>query len=64
VDDVDGRVANGEFGAILDWLRTRIHGHGMRYGAAQLIERATGEEPTAEYLIAYLREKLTPLYDL
>ncbi|MBT5537305.1 carboxypeptidase M32, partial [Candidatus Poribacteria bacterium] len=64
VDDVDGHIAKGDFGSILDWLRTHIHGYGMQYGAAELIERATGEAPTAEYLITYLREKLTPLYDL
>lgn len=64
VTDVDACIAAGEFAPILDWLRAQVHQHGMRFGAAELIERATGEAPTADHLVSYLRDKLTPLYNL
>ncbi len=64
ISDVDDRIAAGEFDVILEWLRANVHCHGMRYNAAELIERATGEAPTATYLVSYLRDKLTPLYSL
>ncbi len=64
IGDLDDRLAAGEFAAILEWLRVEVHGHGMRYNAAELVHRATGEAPTATYLVSYLRDKLAPLYRL
>lgn len=64
LSDVDACIESGDFAPILEWLRTRVHTHGMRYGAAELMQRATGEAPTAQHLVTYLREKLTPLYNL
>jgi len=62
--DVDGLVADGEFGPIREWLREEIHQHGARYTTGELIERATGEPLTAEYFLDYVESKYSDLYDL
>ncbi len=43
VDDLPERIAKGDFSALLGWLRERIHVHGRRYSAAELVEQATGQ---------------------
>jgi carboxypeptidase Taq len=42
---LDDAIASGELVVLRDWLRTRIHRHGRRHPAAELIERATGSPP-------------------
>jgi len=64
IDDVDGKIRDGEFEPMLDWMRENVHSHGQRYRADQLIEEATGEPLTAEYFVDYAREKFTDLYGL
>lgn len=58
----EGRIARGEFAPILSWLHEHIHRHGRRYDSAELIRRATGEEPDARHFLAYLREKFGGIY--
>lgn len=64
VDDLDRKIAAGEFSALLDWLRREIHVHGRKYRAAELCERITGKPLGHEPLVRYLRDKLTPIYGL
>ncbi len=59
VGDVDEQMARGEFGAIREWLRTRIHVHGRKFMPAELIERVVGGPIDPEPYIAYLKHKLT-----
>jgi carboxypeptidase Taq len=62
--DVDELVRNEEFEPIHDWMTEHVHQHGQRYEPPELIERATGEELTADYFVEYVREKFERLYDL
>ncbi|WP_336035266.1 carboxypeptidase M32 [Halobacterium yunchengense] len=62
--DVDGLVREGEFDPIREWLTEHVHRHGQRYTTDELIEVATGEPLTADYFVAYAREKFGDLYDL
>jgi carboxypeptidase Taq len=62
--DRDAMVRAAETQPILDWLRARIHMKGRLLPAAELIEEATGEKPSAAPLIAYLEDKFGSLYDL
>jgi len=62
--NLDDHVRRGEFSPIRDWLTENIHKHGQRYPAAELIERATGEELTSKYYLNYIEKKYTDLYDL
>jgi len=60
--DVDERVARGEFASIRAWLADRVHRHGRRYLPETLIQKATGEPPTAQPFIAFLEEKVRDVY--
>lgn len=62
--DLDSRLAAGEFGLVLGWLREHIHRYGRLYWPVDLIQRATGEAPTPVYLVRYLNEKFGSLYGL
>lgn len=62
--DLPGQIARGEFAPLLDWLRTKVHAHGRRYPAAELVRRVTGQPLGHMALIAYLRNKFAPLYGL
>lgn len=54
--------AAGRFRALLDWLTENIYRHGSRYRAVELIERATGEPPSARHLVEYLRKKYLTIF--
>jgi carboxypeptidase Taq len=62
--DLDTRVADGEFDALLDWLRTHVHRHGRKLEAPDLLEQATGEELSAAPWLRYAEDKFGALYDL
>jgi len=54
----------GEFLPLREWLREKIHRHGRRYSAAQLVEQVTGNPLSHRPLIDHLRRKFGPLYGL
>jgi len=56
------QFARGEFHALLGWLREKIHRHGQRYTAAELVQRVTGRPLSAGPLIEHLRAKMGALY--
>ncbi|MEM1177012.1 MAG: carboxypeptidase M32 [Acidobacteriota bacterium] len=58
----NGALAAGEFGPILGWLREKVHGHGSRFDAPELIERATGRAPSADDLVADLKRNAEVFY--
>ena len=43
--------------AVLNWLRSRVHAHGRRWSAPELMRHATGEPTRADYHLEYLRAK-------
>ena len=62
--DVDGLVRAGEFGAILAWLRDKVHRHGAVTPGEELMRQATGRELGADAFMAYLEERYGALYGL
>ena len=52
----------GEFGRLLEWLRTNVHSQGRRYSALELTERVTGEPLSPKRLLEYLEERYGALY--
>ncbi|MEM7585067.1 MAG: hypothetical protein AAF560_16870 [Acidobacteriota bacterium] len=60
--DLEQAFAEGEFQPLLDWLRDKIHRHGGRYEASELIERATGKPLSPDDLMAYLRRTVESVY--
>jgi carboxypeptidase Taq len=57
-------IRDGDFDVVHEWLTENIHRHGRRFRTDELIRRATGEDPTADYFIEYVTEKYTELYGL
>lgn len=51
---VEDDIGRGENGALLAWLRERVHQHGSRWLPTELVEQATGEAPSARHLVAWL----------
>ncbi len=60
--DLEGQFAEGEFGPLLGWLRERIHLHGKRYPATELVEAVTGKPLDHRALMMHLKAKFGPLY--
>ena len=61
---LSAHFARGEFAPLLDWLREKIHRVGRCYTAAELVERVTGRPLSHEPLLAHLRGKFGPLYEI
>lgn len=55
--DLDEAFARGEFAGLLSWLRDRVHRHGHRYSARELITRVTGAAPSPGPLLASLERR-------
>ncbi|MDR3636653.1 MAG: carboxypeptidase M32 [Isosphaeraceae bacterium] len=62
--DLDAAFAQCEFQPLLGWLRAKVHRHGRRYHAPQLIAQATGRPPDHQPLVNMLRQKYGALYGL
>ena len=60
----ESMLGRGEFRPLLDWLREKIHRHGQRWSAAELVQRVTGRPLWAKPLVEHLRAKMAPLYGL
>jgi carboxypeptidase Taq len=61
---LDSAFVRGEFKPLLDWLREKVHRHGMRYRPNELIQKATGSALTSEAFMRTLQEKFGRLYNV
>ncbi len=57
-------IAAGRFDRLLGWLRDRIHQHGRKYTAPELMKRVTGRKLTAAPYVRYLKRKYGKIYGL
>ncbi|CDK40880.1 carboxypeptidase M32 [Halorubrum sp. AJ67] len=64
IDDLDAKIADGDFDDLHDWLGENVHRHGSRYETNELVKRATGEEFTADAFLDYVDEKYGELYGI
>ncbi len=62
--DLEESFARGEFSLLLNWLREKIHRHGTKFTAAELMQRVTGGSIEAQPLVDFLRAKYTEIYEL
>ncbi|HWO56345.1 MAG TPA: carboxypeptidase M32 [bacterium] len=60
--DLDADFAKGEFGRLKKWLNDKIHAHGRRYLAADLVKKVTGKPLSHEALMSYMNAKFGALY--
>jgi carboxypeptidase Taq len=64
IPDLYARFAQGDFGALLGWLREHVHRHGRKFTLDELATRITGEPLQTQSYLRYLREKYGEIYDL
>jgi len=64
VGDLEAHIRRGDFGALLAWLREKIHRHGRKYDPQELVMRVTGSKITPEPYIKYLGQKYSEIYRL
>lgn len=57
-------LQKGTFTMIRKWLANNVHSLGARYDSLELVEKITGEPLTNKYLLKYLKEKYSALYQL
>lgn len=59
------QFARGEFGALLAWFREKVHRHGRKYTANQLLEQVTGSPSIqAQPYLTYIQTKFSDIYGL
>jgi len=58
LEDLDERIAAGDFEPLREWLRAHVHRHGRKYRPRELLQRITGEELRIDPFVSYLRAKL------
>ncbi len=62
IDSLENQIQRGETGALLQWLRTRVHRHGRMYTSEQLSEQVSGEVLDIQYFLRYLLDKYKNIY--
>lgn len=55
ISGLEDGFSRGEFAPLLEWLRQHVHQHGQRYDSDELIQKATGEPPSSQYLLDHVR---------
>lgn len=60
--DQEEAFRRGELRPLLDWMRRKIHRHGSRYRATELVRQATGRPLSAADLLTYLRQSVQSVY--
>jgi carboxypeptidase Taq len=61
---LEEQIRAGQFGAILAWLREKIHRHGNKFEAQELVRRVTGGGIDPEPYLRYLNRKYGEIYGL
>ena len=59
---LEGCLRAGEFSGLRGWLQEKIHRHGRRYTAAELLKKVTGGGLDAGPFLDHLRAKYSELY--
>lgn len=62
IPDMWDRVREGDFEAILGWMRTRVHEHGHLMDAPKIFAEAVGDRDPVADLMAHLRGRQGALY--
>ncbi|MEF8857109.1 MAG: carboxypeptidase M32 [Haloplanus sp.] len=64
IEGLEGRIREGEFDALHEWLTETIHRHGKRFETNELVRRATGEDVSADAFVDHATTKYGELYGL
>jgi carboxypeptidase Taq len=64
IPELDEQIGRADFAPLLGWLRDKVHRHGRKFSADELLHRITGGGLEADSWLAYIRDKFGTLYDL
>jgi carboxypeptidase Taq len=64
ITDLEEQIRAGEFAPLLAWLREKIHRHGDKFKAQELVQRVTGSKIDPEPYLRYLNRKYGEIYGL
>jgi len=64
IENLDQKIRKNNFSELKEWLQENIHQHGKLYRTEKLVEKATGEKPTADYFLDYIEDKYSEIYNL
>jgi carboxypeptidase Taq len=62
IPDLEQQFESGKLEALLNWLKENILKHGAKFEPAELIQRVTGSELTADPYVQYLNTKFGDIY--
>jgi carboxypeptidase Taq len=62
VPELQEQLAQGELGALREWLRVNIHQHGSKFPTTELLERVVGSPIAVGPFVRYLKAKLADVY--
>jgi carboxypeptidase Taq len=60
----DAAPKTEDYSVLLGWLRENVHRHGRKFGAEELVRRATGAAISPAPYLRYLNAKFGELYGL
>ena len=60
---IDREIEKGDFSRISEWLKEKIHKHGKKLLAEEIIKNACGEGLNPDCYIDYLRDKYLKIYN-
>ena len=64
IQDLDDKLARGDYGSLLEWLSESIYQHGRAYTVNELLQSTSGADLHVAPLLRYLETKYSDLYDL
>lgn len=64
IPDLDDQIRQGEFSALLGWLRSHVHQYGSKFEPQELVQRITGSKVDPAPYMRYLQRKFGAVYGL
>ncbi len=64
IPDIDDQFRRGEFGSLLEWMKSKIHVHGKKFPPQELVQRVTGSKIDPAAYMRYLTSKYSEIYGL
>lgn len=64
IPDLDDQMEAGQFTALLDWMREKVHRQGARFEPQELVQRVTGSKIDPQPYVRYLQAKFGEIYGL
>jgi carboxypeptidase Taq len=64
IPNLNDQIRQGEFSALLEWLRENIHVHGAKYEPQELVQKVTGSKIDPNPYMRYLESKYKAIYGI